>query len=150
MKQTKNVVNRWQKTLQKQMITYSYSFNGNILLQFRLCDSLAFLKCVKENAQNKKSKDTNECRYFKWSSHKRNKIHYTNKQRLYPQSWIRTLLYTKTTINKITLYADSSTYISTLYCAAFHLFSTRLVLGFSVVQYFYINNEQYHQKRGQI
>lgn len=54
----------------------------------------------------------------------------------------------KTTINKITLYADSSTYISTLYCAAFHLFSARLALGFSVVQYFSINREQYHHKKG--
>lgn len=87
---------------------------------------------MKENAQNKKSKDTSECRYFKQPSHRRNKIHYTNKQRLYPQSQIHTLLYTKPTINKITLYADSSTYISTIYCAAFHLFSAQLALaGFS-------------------
>lgn len=41
-------------------------------------------------------------------------------------------------INKITLYADSSTYISTIYCAAFHSFSTRLILRFWAVQYFYI------------
>lgn len=27
-------------------------------------------------------------------------------------------------------------------------FSTRLIIGFSVVQYFYINNEQYHPKSG--
>lgn len=55
-------------------------------------------------------------------------------------------LYTKTTINKITLYADSSTYISTIYCAVFHLLSAQLALGFSFVQYFSINREP--QKRG--
>lgn len=54
-----------------------------------------------------------------------------------------------TTINKITLYADSSTYISTIYCATFHLFSTRLVLGFSVVQHFTLIRNSITKKRGQ-
>lgn len=70
------------------------------------------------------------------------------KKRLYPQSWIHTLLYTKATINKTTLYADSSTYMSTTYCAAFHLFSAQLALDFSVVRYSSINREQHHHKKG--